>query len=85
MIGSDAISQTFRSDSTRLPLKARYDSTLKPLQRPRVGKESMECKELPNYFPLGPGKVINEEVGIRIFSLSQMTKVKLVCALAFHS
>ena len=31
-----------------------------------------------------PGKVINEEVGIRMFSLSQMTKVKLVCALAWR-
>jgi hypothetical protein len=30
---------------------------LKPLQRPRVGKESMECKDLPNYFTLGLGKV----------------------------
>lgn len=30
------------------------------------------------------GKVINEEVGIRMFSLSQMTKVKLVCALAWR-
>ena len=28
------------------------------------------------------GKGINEEVGIRMFSLSQMTKVKLVCILA---
>ena len=31
-----------------------------------------------------PGKVINEEDGIRMFSLSQMTKVKLVCALAWR-
>ena len=31
-----------------------------------------------------PGKVINEEVGIRMFSLSQMTNVKLVCALAWR-
>jgi hypothetical protein len=31
-----------------------------------------------------PGKGINEEVGIRMFSLSQMTKVKLVCALAWR-
>ena len=30
------------------------------------------------------GKGINEEVGIRMFSLSQMTKVKLVCALAWR-
>ena len=30
------------------------------------------------------GKIINEEVGIRMFSLSQMTKVKLVCALAWR-
>ena len=29
-------------------------------------------------------KVINEEVGIRMFSLSQMTKAKLVCALAWR-
>ena len=28
------------------------------------------------------GKVINEEVGIRMFSLSQMTIAKLVCTLA---
>ena len=31
-----------------------------------------------------PGKVINEEVKIRMFSLSQMTNVKLVCALAWR-
>ena len=29
-------------------------------------------------------EVINEKVGIRMFSLSQMTKVKLVCALAWQ-
>ena len=31
-----------------------------------------------------PGKVKDEEVGIRMFSLSQMTKAKLVCALAWR-
>ena len=31
-----------------------------------------------------PGKGTNEEVGIRMFSLSQMSKVKLVCSLAWR-
>ena len=43
----------------------------------------MPCRR-QKVFEKIQGIGINEEVGIRMFSLSQMTKVKLVCALAWR-